>query len=129
MEKEVQSATIPPEVSKHCGVVLHQCKESTVIKGGRVGGDAWIGLVKMCVELKKRCNAYSTFIIKQNVNNFQMQLLHKVHRARHGCKAAEHWVVTQETIADVEVFSLQWHLCSCKKGWCPARAYLPFWCK
>ena len=49
------------EVSKHWAVVLHQCKESTVMEGGWVGGDAWFGLVKSCVELKKWWNAYSSF--------------------------------------------------------------------
>ena len=70
--------------------------------GGWVGGDAWSGSIESCIELKKWCNVYSTFIIKQNVNYFPMQVLHKVLLARHGFKPAGHWVVMQITIADVK---------------------------
>ncbi len=62
------------EISYHCAEVLRQCEESKVIDGGWVGGDAWFGSVESCVELKKRCNVYSTFIIKQNLNYFPMQV-------------------------------------------------------
>jgi hypothetical protein len=75
-------------------------------EGGWVGGDAWLGLVESCVELKKRCNVYSPFIMKQNVNYFPMQVLHKVLLTRHGPKPAGHWVVMQATIADVEIFAM-----------------------
>ena len=66
------------EISYHCAKVLRQREESKLIEGGWVGGDAWIGSVDSCLELKKRFNVYSTFIIKQNVNYFPMQVLHKV---------------------------------------------------
>ena len=94
------------EISYHCAEVLRQCEESRVVPGGWVGGDAWFGSVESCIELKKRFNVYSTFIIKQNVNYFPMQVLHKVLIARHGSKPAGHWVVMQTTIADVEIFAM-----------------------
>ena len=52
------STGIPPEFTT----------QSKVMDGGWVAGDGWFGLVKNCIELKKCCNVYSTFIIKQNLN-------------------------------------------------------------
>jgi hypothetical protein len=107
--------SLPPEtshlprkedISYHCAEVLRQCEESKVVEGGWVGGDAWFGSVESCVELKKRFNVYSTFIIKQNVNYFPMQVLHKILIARHGSKPAGHWVVMQTTIAGVDLIAM-----------------------
>jgi hypothetical protein len=94
------------EISYHCAEVLRQCEESKVVEGGWVGGDAWFGSIESCLELKKRFNVYSTFIIKQNVNYYPMQVLHKVLLARHGSKPAGHWVVMQTTIAGVELIAM-----------------------
>jgi hypothetical protein len=65
------------EISYHCAEVLHQCKASKVVEGGWVRGDAWFGSVESCLELKRRFNVYSTFIIKQNVNYFPMHVQEK----------------------------------------------------
>ena len=99
----------------HCTEVLPQCEESKVIDDGWIGGDAWFGLVKSYVELKKHCNIYSTFIIKQNMNYFSMWVLNKVLLARHGSKHEGHWVVTETTLADVEVIAMA-HAWSQKGG-------------
>ena len=48
------------------------------MEGGRVGTDSLFDSVEKCVEPKKHLNVYSTFIIKQNVNYFLMQVLHKI---------------------------------------------------
>jgi hypothetical protein len=102
--------SLPPEmphlsrkekISYHCAEVLCQCEESKVVEGGWVGEDAWFGSVKRCIELKKCFNVYSTFIVKQNINHFSIQVLHRILFARHGSKPAGHWVVTQTTIAGV----------------------------
>ena len=66
----------------------------------------WFGLIESCLEPKKRFNVYSTFIIKQNVNYFPMQVLHTVLLARHGSKPAGHWVVMQTKIAGVELIAM-----------------------
>jgi hypothetical protein len=62
--------------------------------------------LKSCLELKKRFNVYLTFIIKQNVNYYPMQVLHKVLLARHGSKPVGHWAVMQTTIAGVELIAM-----------------------
>ena len=92
------------EISYHCAEVLRQCEESKVMPGGWVGGDAWFGSIKSCIELKKRFNVYSTFIIKQNVQYFSMKILHAVSIARHSSHPAGHWVVMQANIGGVELY-------------------------
>ena len=74
--------------------------------GGWVGGDAWFGSIESCIELKRRCGVYSTFIVKQNIKYFPMQVLYKILLARHGSRPAGHWVVMQSKIADVELFAM-----------------------
>jgi hypothetical protein len=105
--------SLPPVKSQHpreeeircyCTEVLHQCEESNVVDGGWVGGDAWFGLVKSCIELKKHCKVYSNFIIKQNVNYFPMQVIHKVLLASHESKPVSHRVIIQMTTAGAELF-------------------------
>ena len=107
--------SLPPETSHlpkkediryHCADVLRQCEESKVVKGGWVGRDSWFGSVESCLELKKRFNVYLTFIIKQNVNYFPKQVLHKVLLAGHRSKPVGHWVVMQVTIAGVELIAM-----------------------
>ena len=83
--------------------VLHQAKNSNVIEGGWVGGDAWFGSIESCVELKRMFSLYSTFIIKQNVNFFPMKVLHSILSARHGTCPARHWVVMTTNIAEVDL--------------------------
>ena len=55
---------------------------------------------------EKQCNVYSTFIIKQNMNYFPMQVLYKVLLARHSSKPAGHRGFMQTTIDDVEIFAM-----------------------
>ena len=85
--------------------VLHQAKNSNVIEGGWVGGDAWFGSIASCVELKHMLSLYSTFIIKQNVNFFLMKLLHSILLVHHGTHLARHWVVITTTIAEVDLYA------------------------
>jgi hypothetical protein len=61
---------------------LRQVEESKVVPGGWACGDAWFGSVEACVELKKRFNVFSTFIIKQNVKYYPMKILHALMQAR-----------------------------------------------
>lgn len=61
-------------ISYHTAEVLRQAEDSNVEEGGWVGGDAWFGSVESCVELRKRRNLYSTFIVKQNLKFFPMQV-------------------------------------------------------
>ena len=91
-------------VSYATAEVLRQAEESKVEKGGWVGGDAWFGSIESCVELNRRLGLYSTFIVKQNVNYFPMQILHDILIARHGSRPAGHWVVMQANISGVDLF-------------------------
>ena len=56
------------------------------------------------MELKRRCNVFSTFIVKQNLNYFPMSVLHSVLTARFGGRPAGHWVVMKANIGGVDIF-------------------------
>lgn len=61
-------------ISHHTAEVLRQAEESEVEKGGWVGGDAWFGSIESGVELMKRLGLFSTFIVKQNLKYFPMEV-------------------------------------------------------
>jgi hypothetical protein len=50
-----------------------QEKNSNVIEGGWVGGDAWFGSIESCFELMRFLKLHSSFIIKQNLNNYPIE--------------------------------------------------------
>ena len=52
-------------IMAHVAEVLRQCDFANLAVGGWVGGDAWFGLVTAVVELKKKKNVYSTFILSR----------------------------------------------------------------
>ncbi|KAL7549478.1 hypothetical protein ACHAWF_012745 [Thalassiosira exigua] len=91
-------------IQYHVAEVLRQAEESGIEAGGWVGGDAWFGSINSCVELYKRLGVFSTFIVKQNLNYFPMQVLHAVLRARYPRQTAGHWVVMKTTISGVDLF-------------------------
>jgi hypothetical protein len=90
----------------HTAEVLRQVKGAGVQAGGWTGGDAWFGSVMSCVELYKRLNVYSTFIVKNNRMFFPMVALNAVLKARHNKRPAGHWVVMRTTIADVPLMAI-----------------------
>ncbi len=47
-------------------------------KEGLVSGDAWFGSNLTCVELRRRKKGFSTFVIKQSLQYFPMELLKAV---------------------------------------------------
>ena len=67
-------------------------------------GNAWFGSINCVVELKRRLNVFSTFIVKQQLNYFPKEVLHTVLRARFGGRPAGHWVVMQAKISGVKLF-------------------------
>lgn len=92
------------DVSYHTAEVLRQAEDSNLIEGGWVGGDAYFGSIESCVELKRRLGAYSTFIIKQNVNYYPMKVLHAIMAAQCGSRPAGNWVVMTATIGGVDLY-------------------------
>ena len=56
------------------------------------------------MELKRRLGAYSTFIIKQNVNYYPMKVLHAIMAAWCGSRPAGNWVVMTATIGGVDLY-------------------------
>ena len=71
--------------------------------GGWVGGDAWFGSVQASVEVMKRFEVLSTFIIKNQAALFPMKILHAVMGARHAKQKAGHWVVMRTKMNDVDL--------------------------
>ena len=64
--------------------VLRQTAGAGIERGGWAGGDAWFGSVQAVVELKKRLDVFSTFVVKNNKQFYPMEALHVVMKARHG---------------------------------------------
>jgi hypothetical protein len=87
---------------------LHEPEGAIVVEGGWVGGDAWFGSVMKAVELKKRVNLNSTFIIKNNSTFFPTKALHGILRSRFGDKAAGHWVVMTTAISGVKLMAISY---------------------
>ena len=69
-----------------------------------VGGDAWFGSVASCVDIYKRLNVYSTFIVKNNTSFFPMKVLYNILQVRFGDHPAGHWVTMSTEISDVPIF-------------------------
>ena len=90
----------------HTAEVLRQCVGAAVVPGGWVGGDAWFGSVMTCVELKKRLNVNSTFVVKGHTQFFPIAVLYSVLLARHGTRPAGHWVTMTTTISEVPVIAV-----------------------
>jgi hypothetical protein len=94
------------EINAHCAETLRQSEGVNVVEGGWVGGDAWFGSVMTAVELKKRLNLNSTFIIKNNITFLPTKALHGILRSRFGDKAAGKWVVMTTTIDGVKLAAI-----------------------
>ena len=95
-------------INVHVAEVLRQAEGAEVLEGGWVCGDAWFGSVNSCVELMKRKKIFSTFVVKQNLQYFPMQVLKAVLLARYPTRPAGHWVVMKAVISGVEVFALMY---------------------
>jgi Transposase IS4 len=106
---EIREGTSVPgmlEMPVHTAEVLRQCKGAGLEEGGWCGGDAWFGSVTSCVELKKRLNVHSTFVVKNNKHLYPMEVLHRILSARHGDKPAGHWVVMTTSISEVKLIAV-----------------------
>ena len=61
----------------HTAEALRQVEGAGLEKSCRVGGDAWLGSVSSCIELKKRMDVSSSFVTKNNTNFFPMLPFHR----------------------------------------------------
>jgi hypothetical protein len=86
--------------------VLRQVEGAGVKQNGWVGGDAWFGCVMTCVEVWKRFEVHSTFIVKGNINFFPTRALHAILQARFGKRPAGHLVVMETVAAGVKIFAM-----------------------
>jgi hypothetical protein len=94
------------DMPSHTAEVLRQVQGSGVVRGGWVGGDAWLGSVSTAVELFRRMQVHSTFVVKGNKHLFPMEVLHKVLGARFPERPSGHWVVMKTTISDVKLLAV-----------------------
>lgn len=94
------------KITAHTAEVLRQVQGANVVEGGWVGGDSWFGSVATAIEVRRRLNVHSTWIIKQNHKLFPKQALSAVLKARHGDRPAGHWVVMRAEIAEVKLFAV-----------------------
>ena len=103
---EVSTLPLGEPILKHVAEVMRQCDGAKLTDGGWVGGDAWFGSIPAVVELKNRLNIYSTFIVKQHIQYFPKQVLHKILMTRYPRYPAGHHVVMKATISGVDLFVL-----------------------
>jgi hypothetical protein len=104
---EESSLPMHKPIMAHVAETLRQCESGNVVEGGWVSGDTWFGLIPCVVELKKKMNVYSTFIIKQNLQYCPVQVIERIMKAqyRDGRLAGQH-AVMKVTISGVEMFLL-----------------------
>jgi len=106
-KKYVDEVSHLPEGEKvqvHVAEVLRQVENAKVPVNGWVGGDAWFGSINTVVELKRRVEVNSTFIVKQNKKYFPMEVLRTLLLLRFPRRPAGHWVIMKATISEVDVF-------------------------
>jgi hypothetical protein len=94
------------EILAHTSEVLRQVKGADIVSGGWVGGNAWFGSVMTAVEVKKRMEVDSTWIIKGNHSFYPLAGLHAVLKGRFGNKCAGHWVSMTSVIGGVTLLVL-----------------------
>ena len=54
-------------ITHHFAEILRQCQAANLTEGGWGNGDAWLGSIPSCVELKSNLAAHSTSIVKENM--------------------------------------------------------------
>ena len=85
---------------------MRQCEGAKLCDGGWVEGDAWFGSIPAVVELKNKMNIFLTFIVKQNIQYFPIQVLHKVLMACYPRYPAGHYVMMKAMISGIDLFAL-----------------------
>ena len=75
-----------------------------MIKGSWIGGDASFGNAASAVEICKRLEVYSTFIVKNNAYLFPMKILYKILEVRYSIRPVGCWVLMKTEISAVPRF-------------------------
>ena len=104
--RELSSLPDRSPITAHTAEVLRLCKGAALEPGGWTGGDAWFGSVMSAVELKKRLDVFSTFVVKNHRPFFPMEVLFAILKARHGSHPAGHWVVMKASISGVPILAI-----------------------
>lgn len=86
-------------------LVCRQVEGSGLKPDTMVLGDAYFGGVMACVELRKRFDVYSTFVVKGHTYLFPKAALGLILNARHGKATAGACVAMTTTIAGVEILA------------------------
>jgi len=102
----ITSLPLKDEISAHTAEVLWQIEGSGIQPGGWCGGDAWFGSVMSSVEVYRRFEVHTTFVVKNNDRYFPTEALHAVMKARHAEQPSGHWVVMKATISDVNLLAI-----------------------
>ena len=100
-------------IPSHTAEVLRQVEGAHIPPNGWVGGDAWFGSVGTSIEVIKKFNVHSTWIIKNNTYLYPMQALHSILHARFP-KPVGHWVVLKSMVQGVQ-------LLACAYAWSHSR--------
>jgi hypothetical protein len=95
-----------PDILAHTAELLRQVEGANVVSGGWFGGDAWFGSFMTAVEVKKRMEVESSWIIKGNHSFYPMAGLNAVLKGGFGNKCAGHWVSMTSVIGGVRLLAL-----------------------
>ena len=69
-------------ILSHTAEVLRQVEGAHILPNGWVGGDSWLGSVSTAIEVYKKFNVHTTWIIKNNTYLYLMAALHAILHAR-----------------------------------------------
>ena len=110
-----ENSVVPGQqtIPSHTAEVLRQVEGAHIPPNGWVGGDAWFGSVSTAIEVFKKFNVHSTWIIKNNTYLYPMEVLHSILQARFP-KPVGHWVVLKSTVQGVR-------LLACAYAWSHSR--------
>jgi hypothetical protein len=66
------------EIGASAAEFIHQVEGANVVPGGWVCGEAWFGSIVTVVEVEKRRNVKSTWIINSNHSFYPMEALYVI---------------------------------------------------
>lgn len=90
-------------ILQHVAECLRQAEGAKLQPGGWMDGDAWFGSIPTVVELFKRLDVFSSFIVKNNTQYFPKYVIYEILLARFGDRPAGHWVVMHANISGVAI--------------------------
>ena len=91
----------------HVAEVLQQCEGAQLADGGWVAGDAWFWSIPALLKVKN-LNVFSTFIVKQNVQYYPLQVIKKLLQTCYPKRPAGCLIIMKANKSGADLFLLEY---------------------